>query len=142
MKIQTKITDIDLSIDQISTAKLISLMQSDEYVISMWNNNYIFSTPSLFNTDELSRWMFAQNSWQLTLSGWTFMSKIFTSYYSHKNVNNYRVNGRVLINMSRLVKGPWYILNGKVYVWNHLAHFELSMFDGNVHEYINFHVPK
>lgn len=52
------------------------------------------------------------------------------------------VTGRLLLNMSRCIRGPWYINPMTLYIWDPIAHFELTMTDGNLDQYFNFKLEK
>lgn len=140
-------TNVDLTANWKSPERLVNAMHSDDHTVNMWNDHInayplVPKLPRSLNIHDWVSWLFFPNSWQLTLDGHIFMCKTFSNYYVHKHNENYKQTGRLLINLSRIVNGPWYIINGKLFVWNHYAHFELSMLEGNVHDYVNLHVPK
>lgn len=146
---KTTVRTFKIPIGWETKSQLIQRMLDDEFAVKSWN--MAISDPTLLtpmtDTDGStiaiwSKQLFLQNSWQLTLFGCTFLCSVYKDYYINKHNANYRTNGRILINLSKLVNGPWYIHNGSVYTWNQSVHFELVMFDGNVHDYVNFNVPK
>lgn len=69
------------------------------------------------------------------------MSSSFQSYCStHKD--NHDLRGRELANIGRIVRGPWYLARGGFFTWDMALHFELSMFDGNLKNFVSFKMPK
>ena len=46
------------------------------------------------------------------------------------------------MHIGRIINGPWHVNNSAVFVWDQLIHFELSMFDGDLHRFVDFHSPK
>ena len=85
--------------------------------------------------------VFVFNSWQLTLFGKHLLSSTY-KHWSMKNANNARVNGRILLNMGPIMRSPWHLQNSEIVVWMPEAHFELAMFDGDVHRFVDFNAPK
>lgn len=85
--------------------------------------------------------LFMGAGWQLTLFGCAFMLGLYKSY-ALRHESNLRINGRVLVNLGRIIRGPWRVHNHTVYVWDQHAYFELSMFDGDIHRYVDFNAPK
>ena len=85
--------------------------------------------------------IFVGTSWQLSSFGCAVISGLYKTYVSN-NDNNARMTGRILMSLGGIIRGPWYVYNRSIFVWDQNTHFELSMFDGDLHRFVEFHSPK
>jgi hypothetical protein len=85
--------------------------------------------------------IFAGTSWQLSAIGRDMLGRLYKTYVI-KHEANARVNGRVLMNIGRIINGPWHVNNTAMFVWDQSVYFELSMFDGDLHRFVDFRSPK
>jgi hypothetical protein len=120
-------------------------MCSDQHVLDLIKKvRPLPGEPMMDFTDPalgLTRSLFMGTGWKLTLFGCAFMLNAYRSY-SLRHEANLRINGHVLINLGRIIRGPWHVHNMIVYVWDQEMHFELAMFDGDVHRFVEFNGPK
>lgn len=89
-------------------------------------------------SEDLVRLMFVGTGWQLTMFGFAFMVNAYKSY-SVGNQDNRVLKGRILVNLGRIVNGPWNVHGPTVHLWDQTSYFELSMFDGSLDHYVGFH---
>ena len=122
--------------------ELISCIISDYNARKLWNELAIAKYSEHPNIEHL--WLttlFYYNSWRLSLFGGIFMTTLYKNWRL-KNENNIKVNGKILINMNRILQAPWHLRNSTIVVWNQSTNFELSMFDGDLHQFVEFNLPK
>jgi len=91
--------------------------------------------------DGYMRLFFMKNSWQLTSWGALALIKTYQSW-TLLHDDNALISGRILINMSKIIKSPWIARGRHVYVWNESVHFEMQMFDGSIKNFVDFYIPK
>ena len=87
------------------------------------------------------RTLFMKNSWQLTSFGAVCFSQTFRCWELEHD-DNALINGRILINMSHIVKSPWYNRGRHTYVWSEGVNLEMWMFDGSMRSYVDFYLIK
>lgn len=114
--------------------------------MAAWGAFNRLSTKQHFSMDDSAKgWLanlFVQNGWQLTMFGAVLLSSTY-KHWTIRNDANASVTGRVIVNMNRLIHGPWYTHhNTKIMVWDQFLHFELAMFDGNLHRFVDFKAPR
>jgi hypothetical protein len=95
----------------------------------------------LKNEKDFEAAFFTGTQWQLTLFGCGYLSAHYKSWVLGHEAN-LSVTPRLILNIGRLLQSPWYIKRGSIITWNQDIHFELAMFEGNVHKYIDFYIPK
>lgn len=124
---------------------LVNAICKDQHVLDLVKQvRPLPGEPTIDFTDPVSGLMkslFMGTSWRLTLFGCAFMLNTYKSY-SARHESNLRIGGRVLLNLGRIIRGPWHVHNMLVYVWDQQVHFELAMFDGDVCRFVDFNAPK
>jgi hypothetical protein len=85
--------------------------------------------------------IFVGTGWQLSSFGCAMLGKLYKPYVI-ANDSNALVTGRILMNLGRLINGPWHVHGRSMIVWDQSVYFELSMFDGNLHQFVDFRSPK
>jgi hypothetical protein len=125
--------------------ELALLICQDPDAVAAWNRHVRLGAKQRYSEDDpVKGWtsnLFVQNSWQLTMFG----SALLGSTYKHwiiRNDANARLTGRVIVNMNRLINGPWHAHNTSIRVWDQYLNFELAMFDGNLHQFVDFRSPR
>jgi hypothetical protein len=119
--------------------ELASLILQDMVDAIPWQILHRCST--INSIDDALRLFFMKNSWQLTSLGAETLIHVYKSWLlDHQD--NAKINGRVLINMSNIVKSPWYNHGRYTYVWKETVHFEMMMFNGSIKDYVEFYLPK
>jgi len=63
-------------------------------------------------------------------------------HWTIHNSANASMTGRVIVGMNRLIHGPWHAHNTTITVWDQFLHFELAMFDGDLHRFVDFKAPR
>ena len=81
--------------------------------------------------------MFINRGWRLSRKGNTFLSNYYKSYRS-KHENNFEVTGKLLLQMNKIINGPWYLEDDTVIIWNSTIHFELQLVDGKLSDLLEF----
>lgn len=56
------------------------------------------------------------------------------------NKNNMPLTPFMILNLNRIFQLPWGIEYTKLFIWNKIFHFELSMFDGDITSFIKFKI--
>jgi len=92
------------------------------------------------NTIDWTKFLFQKNGWQLSFYGNIIFRDIFYSY-KIENITQEQLTGKVIINLSKLLNGPWCCKDTCLYVWNQPRWFELKMFDSDLKRYIDFYAP-
>jgi hypothetical protein len=134
-KIKTQLLNIS---DFVSTREqLVSDLYANAEIACTWHNLHKGIFPKEVNG--IVQIMFMKNSWQLTNTGALFLGNTCECYKSC-HVNNALLNGRVLVNMGKIIESPWYNKGQFVYVWKQTTYFELQMFDGDIHRFIEFRI--
>lgn len=85
--------------------------------------------------------MFVGNGMQLTKIGCSIMCKLYSTYRL-ANDANLSVSGRLLIHLSRIITKPWHLSGQTIYLWDQHVHFEIAMFDGDLHRFVDFRSPR
>jgi len=85
--------------------------------------------------------IFVGTGWQLSSFGFEMLRRLYKPYVI-SNDTNAVVTGRILMNLGRLINGPWYVYNRAIVVWDQSIYFELSMLDGDLHRFVDFRAPK
>lgn len=75
--------------------------------------------------------------WRLTHSGFQAVSAHYI-HYSVTNDQNHLLTGKILINMDNCVGGPWFLRGATVYLFDQTVGFELQMFGGDLHTFVDF----
>lgn len=89
---------------------------------------------------EWDTFLFQKNGWQLSFYGNIIFRATFTSY-KVDNVTADHLTGKIIINLSKLVNGPWCHRGSSLYIWNQPCWFEMQMFEGDLKRYIDFYMP-
>lgn len=118
-----------------SREDLLSILLNNDDVVDTWKNTESRILPN--NVDDILRILFMRNSWQLTTWGAAAMMRACCAW-KLEHPENLLINGRVLINMGRIIQSPWFNHGRVIYVWDEGVHFEMQMFDGNIHKFIDF----
>jgi len=119
--------------------ELVNLLLENQENITIWKSNINESFPD--TPSDFIKYVFMKNSWQLTSWGAIVLSHI-SQFWLLENSDNVMINGRALINMGKIINGPWYHRGRHVYVWNEFSHFEMQMFDGSIRRFIDFYKCK
>jgi len=117
--------------------ELLSMLLDDARVIETWKHHHTGMIPD--SIDGLIRTLFMKNSWQLTSWGAVAMVSVCQSY-TLAHDDNALINGRILLNMGKIIQSPWYNRGRHVYVWNAGVHFEMQMFDGSIRRFVDFYL--
>ena len=92
--------------------------------------------------EKIRLYFFVNHSWRLTTAGFNILSKRYRSYTIPQQNNTHAqhelINGRLLLNIDCCINSPWYIRKYSTVVWDPVAHFELTMLDGDLDKYISF----
>jgi hypothetical protein len=120
--------------------ELLSLLLDNQEIYKKWSNlNPGMMMPD--TVDGIERLFFMKNSWQLTSFGAVALVHTNKSWVL-EHQDNALINGRVLLNMSKIINSPWYNRGRHVYVWDEGVHFEMQMFDGSIKSFVDFYLPK
>ena len=113
------------------------MLLDDPRVVESWRQNQAGMLPE--GVDGFVRILFMKNSWQLTSWGAVAMISVCQSW-TLEHDDNAVINGRILLNMGKIIKSPWYNRGRHVYVWNQGVHFEMQMFDGSIRRFVDFYL--
>ena len=117
--------------------ELLSMLLDDPRVVESGRQNQAGMLPE--GVDGFVRILFMKNSWQLTSWGAVAMISVCQSW-TLEHDDNAVINGRILLNMGKIIKSPWYNRGRHVYVWNQGVHFEMQMFDGSIRRFVDFYL--
>jgi hypothetical protein len=117
---------------------LVSLLFEDHFTQKIWRDHY--PDQALPTVDAAAKILFMKNTWQLTTFGASVLVRAYKSWCV-EHQNNTIINGKILINMSRIIQGPWYNRALHTYVWDETTHFTMQMFDGDIKSFVDFHLP-
>jgi len=87
--------------------------------------------------DAIHKFMFSNKGWRLTPTGADMLMQHYKSYQS-THEDNCIITGKLLIQMNRLINGPWILRNRTVTIWNSQIHFELQLVGGKLLDLIDF----
>ena len=123
-----------------SKEELIALLLNDPAVVAKWISASPGQHPTM-DVNSVINAAFIRNSWQLT---WWGCAALIASHrrFLLKNANNSVINGRILINLNNIINGPWKLQGQYLVVWDQTIHFELQIFDGDMQQFVDFHVPR
>lgn len=88
-----------------------------------------------------TRHLFMPTGWQLTTFGCAILIRAYRSYRIAGPCKD-DLTGRLIVNLNKLVNGPWYVNDSAIYVWDQKMHFELQIYNGDLATYINAYFPK
>lgn len=124
----------------ICTSHNIQYWRKIPYSEDKYGNSKVVD-PYISNKEKLEIF-FRPYSWQLSLWGAISLSSTYTTYITTRPIEiDTIITGKILIGMNRIVKGPWYIHQNRIHVWNQDSHFELQMFDGDINRFLDFNKP-
>lgn len=89
---------------------------------------------------DIKKLMFMHRSWQMTKWGCSILQRSY-NWYNIELADKDQITGKVVINLNKIICGPWHIHHNVLMVWNHSSFFELAMFDNDIKRYVDFYVP-
>lgn len=93
-----------------------------------------------YGIQDIKRIFFTNKSWQLTKIGCSFLQRSYI-WYKIELDNKDQITGKILINLSHILKSPWHIKNNILLVWNKSSYFEFALFDNDIKRYVDFYIP-
>ena len=129
-----------------SREEFISLV-CEQTNVTIWNNipprnGGIPITISQFKNGWIDV-LFKKNTWQLTNWGANALSSTYMYYdMQHKNDSDSSITGKILLGLDRFIKGPWYIRNNSLRIWNQDKHFEIQLLDCDFARFVDFNNPQ
>lgn len=113
------------------------LIKDGEFLLSLSGK-----MPKIPDTlERLEGIFFPQKSWKLSRLGFEVLHATYACYCFHHAENLFTPNA--ILAIGARLKGPWYVTSGqRIYIWDSVFHFEISMFDGNINQFARFNEPK
>lgn len=116
-----------------SKEELIEYVLNDGYTIEVWkafNSTFIPNDKS-----HIVKQSFDRSTWRLT---WWGASNFVCSHqnWEIKLDPTFLLSGKTLINLNRIISGPWTIVNNCLYVWDQDLNFEIKLFDNDIKQFI------
>jgi hypothetical protein len=84
--------------------------------------------------------LFPQKNWHLAPTGFAAFVKTYHHHLAQNPDNVFTPSA--MLALARNINGPWYLMNGRMYLWDPRFNFDLAMFDGNLNDYGRFVGPK
>jgi hypothetical protein len=110
-----------------------------DFCTNIRNSVQSISGPFWFEGQDVTfirKTLFINKGWRLTYGGVLQLAYYFKSY-SISNIENQTLTAKVLLNIDSCINSPWYVgSKGKVTLFDSIPFFELSMFDGNLNNFI------